>query len=314
MKENNPCISVIIPIYNAYPFLRKCLDSIYNQTLTNFEIIAVNDGSTDKSIEILKEYQTEKKNFILIEKENEGASVARNEGIEKACGEYIAFIDSDDYVDKDFLETLYRLAENNCCDIACCNYYRYTMKTGKRHIHPFYMKTGFYSKQKALNILISDNRIKYYIWNKIFKRSLIINNNIRFSELCFEDTEFCVKTFYFANKIAITKKALYYYTKHKGSTIAGVSVQQVNDYIYALASVRNFLETQNDFKSYSLRYLLHSIKVFNASIKMILQVQGMSIVAFKNIKRLFCAIRYYNSKSFTTVNSIDDLGDIVLDK
>ena len=98
-------VSVIIPVYNVEKYLKDCVDSIINQTLKETEIILINDGSTDKSVEILKEYNV--KIFNL--KENKGASFARNIGIEKACGEYLGFVDSDDYIASDFYEILYKI-------------------------------------------------------------------------------------------------------------------------------------------------------------------------------------------------------------
>ena len=123
-----PKVSVIIPIYNTALYLSEALDSICNQTLKEIEIILVNDGSTDNSLNILKKYEP---NIILINQENLGQSIARNEGIEIAKGEYVAFVDSDDWVDLDFFEKLYNTAKNHNADIAVAGIIR-LHKFGKK--------------------------------------------------------------------------------------------------------------------------------------------------------------------------------------
>ena len=114
-----PKVSVIIPVYNTERYLRRCLDSVCNQTLSDIEIICINDCSTDNSLDILKEYADKDKRIKIINfKENKGAAVARNTGIDIVNGEYIGFIDSDDFVDSDFYEKLYNTASENNSDIA----------------------------------------------------------------------------------------------------------------------------------------------------------------------------------------------------
>ena len=108
-----PRLSIIVPIYNVEKYLPRCIESILNQTFKDFELILVNDGSTDSSYEILKEYENKYDNFRVINQKNGGLSAAKNAGIKIAKGEYIAFLDSDDYLDKNFLETLYNMAVNN---------------------------------------------------------------------------------------------------------------------------------------------------------------------------------------------------------
>ena len=111
-------ISIIIPVYNVSKYLRACLDSVINQTYKDLEIICINDGSTDDSLEILKEYSNKDNRIIIIDKKNEGVSAARNDGIENAKGEYLFCIDSDDYIDNNFIETFYHNAKNNNSDLV----------------------------------------------------------------------------------------------------------------------------------------------------------------------------------------------------
>ncbi|MEI0566106.1 glycosyltransferase family 2 protein [Brachyspira pulli] len=111
-------VSIIIPVYNVSKYLRACLDSVINQTYKDLEIICINDGSTDDSLEILKEYSNKDNRIIIIDKKNAGVSAARNDGIEKSSGEYLFFMDSDDYIDNDFIEVFYNNAKKNNSDLV----------------------------------------------------------------------------------------------------------------------------------------------------------------------------------------------------
>ena len=116
-------LSVIIPVYNSMLYLDKCIDSLVNQTINDCEFIFVSDGSTDKSVDIIKEYQKKDKRIKLLEKENGGQASARNLGLSNASGEYIAFLDSDDYVSFDMYKVMYDRANRDNLDIVVCNYY-----------------------------------------------------------------------------------------------------------------------------------------------------------------------------------------------
>lgn len=307
----NPKVSVIIPVYNAEKFLDRCLKSIFSQTLSNFEVILIDDGSIDNSYEIMINYKNKYPEMVkIISQENLGISKARNIGISQACGEYIAFVDADDFVDPNFLELLYKNAKKNNADISCCNYYKYFNKIGRKYAHVFKMHKGIYNSQRALKVLISDSRLQYYVWNKMFKRDLLLKNNITFTNICFEDTEFCVKSFYFANKIAVIEKALYYYVKHDNSTISDIDLGKLNDYLQALANTRIFLEKKQVFSIYKFRYFFHSLRILNSTCKNIISKQKLSTTCFKNIFKSIKAVKYYNSRNFKQVNSSNNLKQI----
>ena len=115
-------ISLIVPVYNVEKYLKRALTSVENQTFKNFEVIIVNDGSTDGSLEIISEFVDRNKNFTLINQENKGLGEARNVGIRHAKGRYVAFLDSDDFLEPEYLEKLYLSAIKTCADIVCCNF------------------------------------------------------------------------------------------------------------------------------------------------------------------------------------------------
>lgn len=173
----NPKVSIIVPIYNVEKYLKRCINSILNQTLKEFELILVNDGSTDKSKEICDEYKDER--IKVIHKINEGVSSARNKGIDIAKGDYICFIDPDDYIDKDAIEYLYNLNIKNGADIAC-----YRMKTYKNEVLQSKLNIKenieIYIKENIIKEYAINGKFLYSTCNKLYDSKLF--NNIRFSE------------------------------------------------------------------------------------------------------------------------------------
>ena len=121
-------ISLIVPVYNVENYLERCLLSVENQTFENFEVIIVNDGSTDGSLRVIQRFLNRNMNFKLIDQENKGLGEARNVGIKNSCGRYVAFLDSDDFLEPNYLEKLYLSAIRTCADIVCCNFYFYYEK------------------------------------------------------------------------------------------------------------------------------------------------------------------------------------------
>ena len=129
-----PKVSIIVPIYNSEKYMEKCIDSILNQTLNDIEIILVNDGSTDSSLEIAERYKQRDKRVIIINQINSGPSIARNNGIKIATGKYIGFVDSDDYIEKTMYEKLFEVADNNKVNVAMCNYNEIFLYDNKKQV------------------------------------------------------------------------------------------------------------------------------------------------------------------------------------
>ena len=207
-------ISVIVPIYNTDKFLKKCIESILNQTFKEIEIILINDGSIDNSHNICTEYKKKYPEKIkYINNENIGCSATRNLGIELAQGEYIAFVDSDDYIEKTMYEELWLEKEKSNSDIVVCGMtYINTIEKTKKISIPKIMKKDDYFKYQ--------NRIAN-IYNKIFKKSLIISNRIFFpiNTHYAEDLVFCFKAYLSTTKITSVSKSFYNYILFGGNSI-----------------------------------------------------------------------------------------------
>lgn len=201
-------ISVIVPVYNVEVYLEKCLDSIVNQTLKDIEIIIINDGSPDNSQEIIDKYQKKYKNIKAYLKENGGLSDARNYGIKNANGEYLSFVDSDDYIDTTMLEKMYKLAKKENLDLVVCNTINID-DTGN-------------SIEINSNYNYSDDTIKNYLLSppmaciRIYKKELF--KNIKFKKgIYYEDLELTPKLVKYTKKIGFIDEGLYYYYQRIGS-------------------------------------------------------------------------------------------------
>ena len=240
MKTVVPNVSLIIPVYNVEQYLPKCLESIAAQTLKGFEVILVDDGSTDHSLEILRGFARRFPNTCVIHQENGGVSKARNAGIQAARGKYIAFMDSDDYIAPLYLQRLYESAKKYRADMVCCSYYRYNAVTHELRPAQFRKAPGIYTPKEMIRALILDMGIKGFIWNKLWRRTLFTEHHITFPTMCFEDISVCQRGFYFSNRIAVIGDPLYFYVQHKDSAIGALNIKKLNDYLRALADLRGF--------------------------------------------------------------------------
>ena len=256
-----PEISLIIPVYNAEKYLLEALKSVTEQTFKNFEAIVVNDGSTDKSCEIASKFANKYENFKIINQENMGTGEAKNTGIKNSKGKYIAFLDSDDFLAPNFLESLYKLLIETNADISYCNFNLYHTKTKISIYMPFTAKSGIYESEKAFAKLISDVSLHHFPWNKLYKKSLFTENDIKFYNMFYEDVATCPKIFYYAKRVAVTSKPLYYYRRHKKSLIAVMDSSKINDFVKSLGITRNFLEENNEYQKYKVRFKWYAKRV-----------------------------------------------------
>lgn len=202
-------VSVIVPVYNVEKYLKRCLDNLINQTLSDIEIICVNDGSTDNSLEILENYSKQDERIKIINQQNGGLSVARNTGMEVAVGEYIGFVDSDDWVDVDFYEKLYNAAKNNDCDIAVADFLRKHPKKDKKRLH--IKEEKVYSTPEDKYMICRTFR-EGCVWNKIYRKSLLDKINLKFVPgMYYEDRDFTARSLFYSDKLVTVPNTYYNY-------------------------------------------------------------------------------------------------------
>lgn len=250
-----PKVSVIVPIYNVEKYLEKCINSLLSQTLEDIQIILVNDGSKDNSGNIAKEYEKNNKNRIIyVEKENGGLSDARNYGLKYATGDFIAFLDSDDYIEKNAYEKMYNKAiEENADYVECDFIWEFPNKIRVDKQYPYK------NKKEMLSF------VRVVAWNKLIKRHLIIDNNLEFPKgLRYEDVEFTYKLIPFINKFAYVDKSFIHYVQREGS-IANVQNERTAEIFTVLDNVIEFYKKNNIYEKYRdeleynyARYLLCS--------------------------------------------------------
>lgn len=214
-------ISIIIPVYNAEKYLFNMLDSLLNQTFKDFEIIAVNDGSTDNSLKILNKYKQSFENFTIISQQNSGSYMARLKGINSACGDYITILDSDDSIEPNFLEELYLNVKKTNSDIVVCGFKRLDFESGK-----VFSKEMCNKKVDFINIDQSPDyllEINTSLWNKLFKSSIIKNTvSLNTYTNILDDMIFLNLIYLNAHTISFVNKPLYNYIVHSSSLITSV--------------------------------------------------------------------------------------------
>ena len=279
-------ISVIIPVYNREKYLRNTLTSLTNQTFKNFEVIIVDDGSTDLSCGISEEFCNKNSNWKLFKLEHKGVSHARIHGIKNSKGKYLSFVDSDDYVEPEFLETLFNSIGSS--QIAMCNY-RYVCGNLKA-TNNFFPKEGIFSRTKILKSLIIDFNVKSFLWNKLFERKLF--DNIIIPEMCFEDKIMCLQLFYKIEKCVVINKVLYNYQINTSSMTWKMTENLLDDYIKYSEFLKEFLVSKNEYKKFKNSHKIYSIHVFVLIFKVIFY---NNIIKNRNLKIFFNKL-FFNYK------------------
>ena len=236
-------ISIIIPVYNSEKFLNKCLESIVNQTLKDIEIICINDGSTDNSLSILNSFAQKDSRVIVINQDNQGQSCARNAGLAIAKGEYIGFVDSDDWIDLDFYEKLYKAAKKYDADIAAAGMKRLRPYKWKYHLK---IKNEEYTENTDRKFLLCDVPDKCYIWNKIYKSSELKNYNIIFEpNVFYEDRFFTAEVFIKLKGLVTVPDTYYNYWTNNKSTVKTTSPKKSKDARYTYNKMMQYLKENN---------------------------------------------------------------------
>lgn len=287
-------ISIIVPVYNEEKRIKKCIDSLINQTYSNIEILIINDGSTDNTLKVLDEYKDEKVKIITIE--NRGQGGARNVGIKKAQGKYLMFVDSDDYVDKSIVKKLYDNLIINKSDISICNIIK---KYSNR-------------EEEFKNYFnLTDDKIANYIVShtgpvaRLYKRDLFVKNNIYFLEKCiYEDLATIPLLGIYAKKISYIDEYLYYYVIRENSSMNQVKYsKKLEDIFIVMEHLSNNFDTSNKYYNEILEYLYIEHLLYSANIRFLNFKEG--IVSVKKISKLmknkypnWKKNKYYKRKSF----------------
>lgn len=264
-------ISIIVPIYNSQKYLEKCIESLINQTYRDIEIILVNDGSSDKSLDICRQYELKDERVKVISQNNQGTPKARKAGVDAAKGEYIIFCDSDDYMENNAVETLYLYGEKNRCDIVVGNYNRVYGKVKRRVkqfveeqiiMHDEYMEkyyTSFFGVQL----------FQWSLWGRLYKSALLKDKNVSFYPndgyklLVGEDLYLSIQIYPMANIIGIIDKRIYNYRQGSGGT-GKYNSNYMKDYKYTYYIRKEFISKYKLPDRYKLLMNVESVNVFRS--------------------------------------------------
>lgn len=255
-------VSVIVPVYNTEKYLNKCLDSLVAQTLDDLEVIVVDDGSTDASTSMIKEYATNYPDRIrAFYKENGGQATARNLGIKMARGKYIGFVDSDDYIDIKMYEILYELAEKTCADMAVCNYrYVSTENETELELTPYVpFKKCKTTADQFIDPLVAP-------WNKLFLSEVLQRTKIKFLEgYIYEDTAFFIKLIPYLKQVSYVEDALVTHVFRGSSTMNANRGKRVGNIFPVLNDICNYYKEYGFYREYQKELEYFCIKLLLCS-------------------------------------------------
>ena len=266
-----PKISVIIPVYNCEKFLPMCLDSIILQTYENLEIICVNDGSKDNSLKVLQKYARKDSRIKIINQKNQGQSVARNAGLSEATGDYVSFIDADDWVSlclyQKFVKKLKKL--NRDIDVYIFNACSYTDKPKSVYLSKFFEITEWKNFQDPDYIHIFDDCMNPFsgnmaVCNKIYNRNFLQGNNLNcLPGLIFEDQLMNLESLILAKSIVLNNDPMYMYRKQNSSSTMNSLGNKVFDIFKIINKMEDFLKKTNNYEDYKYAFFQHKYTQFS---------------------------------------------------
>lgn len=252
-----PLVTLIIPIYNAERYLRRCLDSVIGQSFTDMEVLLLNDGSHDKSLDICQEYEEKDIRFRVIDKENSGVSDTRNLGMRLARGKYLQFMDSDDWLTPDATESLVEAAEEGDCDLVIADFYRVS---GKRYLEKRHIEKEYVMSRKEFAMEMADDPADFYygvMWNKLYRRSVVVGHGLYCDasmNWC-EDFLFNLHFIRYGERFRALQRPIYYYMKRKGSLVdtEAVSVDAVRMKFELLESYKDLYQSMGLYEEHKLK-------------------------------------------------------------
>jgi len=259
--QNNIDVSVIVPVYNVEKYIGKCIESIKKQTFDNFEVIVIDDESPDKSIEIVKNMAKDDSRFKIISQKNKGLGGARNTGIKNAKGQYLFFLDSDDYIEQDTLELLVNYMENNDVDIVVFDYLK--VNENEKVISAPKFGKNILSRDEAYKKILS-LKTSPMACNKLYKRELFVKNNIYYPEnFLHEDVATTYKLFWHSFNIGYVEESFYFWVIRDGSITQKITYKHINDVVKSLLDQKDFLVNHDVFQAFELDYIRGSIQMLN---------------------------------------------------
>lgn len=293
MEQKKIKLSIVVAVYNLEEYLPRCLDSLVNQTLKDIEIICVDDGSTDSAPEIVDQYTKKYPNKITAyHKKNGGEFTTRNYGLERSIGEYVTFVDTDDYVELNWAEKLYNAASKNNADLAICAFERIDLETNK------VTSTDMVSFGECTKEIIKDDDFMLFInpapWNKIYKREKI--KDLKFLPFRgFNDTMFLAQCFIKMKKIAFIPDVLYHYYLRNDSQIHTVNKQDVDNLKKYLLEVKQSYIDSNKYEE--MKYILDMMAFLHLGISVMYRASYDKNI---NIKEMTKQTIKYLDENFTS--------------
>lgn len=261
ISAENVKVSVVMPIYNAFDYLRPAIDCVLGQTLTEIELICVDDGSTDNSLSVIKEYQQADERVRILTENNAGPSIARNKGLLRARGKYVIFLDADDFFENTLLEKLYNQAEEHSLDITVCKFDIYNSRKASfedniRSDHgEIFEESAIVSKSDYPDVILSCTT--GYIWNKLFRREFIVEKELLFdTELrVFEDTHFVVNALSLADRVGKCNERLIHHRVYSNQPRNKLFRKYYRQVPVVYSKIKEFLRAHGMYTPLSQSYL-----------------------------------------------------------
>ena len=277
-QTNFITVSIIVPVYNADKYLDDCLKSIVTQSYPHLEIVCVNDGSTDKSSEIIEKYAQNDKRFVVINQQNKGLSAARNEGTKKSSGSYIMYVDADDFIEVNMVEVLLKNILTYKTDFVIESIWNYDENIGRRvEKEDSYFTLGWLGPDfnnrpiRIEELLPYLYRLPVMAWGKLYNAAFLKNSGVKFPDgLIYEDNLFFTELYYKAKTFSIDRRQLYNYRVNVQKSITKDSGKNYNHMITIMHKIEEFLRAQTSYEivkesfiNYKLQHLMRSLVFIN---------------------------------------------------
>lgn len=301
-NANEPLISIITPVYNGEKYLRPCLDSIINQTYQNWELLLIDDGSTDNSGNICEEYADKEQRISVIHKENEGPAAARNDGLENIQGAYVSFVDCDDWLEPEMYTTMLQALNKEQADIIICGYTEDYLDSFSKQIRAEGTLTT-YDAQEVVKMLLT-GKIGSYLWSMLFKREVI--QELMPNLIQYEDHATIFKWMLHAHRITLLNQVFYHYRQLPNSTIHSNDSKNGENFFQAIKERYHYISENNLLPGWEQNnrslYLRGCIKLakdlarkpnFNIELKNIISEVCLELKSFLPITKRELGEKYY---------------------